>query len=188
MALMNLSLFFTGSRLLQERSTGQLRLFKLSPASIPSVLGADVCVNLALSLIQVLFFILVGNLLFDLKLSTANTFLSCVVGMFAALNLAALAIALGASLRSFSRGVHIFTMVNLAFIFLGDLLYPASAFNVTRPIAAALPTTHVVSLLRALWLDLDPSFPVYTSTLYLVAFPIAMLIVARLTFRFNAAP
>jgi len=170
MSLMNLALFTTGAKLLEDRAKGTLRLFRLFPVPLYIIFSAEATTKLLLALAQATLFVLLGDYLLELKLSWPTILASIGTACLCALSLLSLGIALGSNLRSFSSGIHMFTILNLLMIFLGDLMFPNTSYPATRIVAFFLPAAHCVNLLRQTMLGYPASFSVTTSILYLAVF------------------
>jgi hypothetical protein len=188
MSILNLALFTTGSKLLQERSSGTLRLLRMLPLRQWQVLAADLLGKAAIGIVQSLVFIAIAVFLTKVSLSAISVAMALVVCVFAMLCLLAFGAALGGALSSFSSGVHVFTAINLIVVFFGDVFFPASAFSATRPLALLIPTTYCADLLRHFMLGLETRFPWWVSTCYIALFTAGSIAVGVRRFRFVARP
>lgn len=186
MSLMNLALFTTGAKLLHDRSSGTLRLFRLFPVPLYVFFSAETATKLLLALAQSILFILLGDFLLELHLSMETVLNSVLVSCLCALSLLSFGIALGSNLRSYSSGIHMFTIFNLLMIFMGDLMFPNSTFPATRAFSFLLPATHCVNLLRQTMLDYPASFSTTASISYLLIFTILMWAWTLKGFRYTA--
>lgn len=186
MSLMNLALFTTGAKLLQDRAKGTLRLFRLFPVPLYLIFSAEAATKLLLVLAQSALFVLLGDYLLELKLSWSTIAASIAVACLSSLGLLSLGIALGSNLRSYSSGIHLFTVLNLLMIFMGDLMFPNTSYPATRMVAFFLPATHCVNLLRQTMLDYPASFSVATSVAFLVVFTALMVAWTLRGFRYMA--
>ncbi|NHZ91859.1 hypothetical protein F2P45_23045 [Massilia sp. CCM 8733] len=186
MSLMNLALFTTGAKLLSDRSKGTLRLFRLFPVPLYLIFSAEATTKLLLALGQSVLFVLLGDYLLGLKLSWPTIIASIAVACVSSLSLLSLGIALGSNLRSYSSGIHLFTILNLLMIFMGDLIFPNTHYPATRLVAFFLPATHCVNLLRQTMLDYPPSFSVATSVAFLLLFTAVMAYWTLKGFRYTA--
>lgn len=186
MSLMNLALFTTGAKLLEDRAKGTLRLFRLFPVPLYIIFSAEAATKLLLALAQAVLFVLLGDYLLELHLSWATITSSIGVACLCGLSLLSLGMALGSNLRNFSSGIHLFTILNLLMIFMGDLMFPNTNYPATRVVAFFLPATHCVNLLRQTMLDYPASFSVATSVVYLVVFTSLMAVWTLRGFRYTA--
>ena len=186
MSLMNLAFFTTGAKLLQDRAAGTLRLFRLFPVPLYVFFSAETSTKLLLALAQSVLFILLGNFLLELNLPLNTILVSVLVSSLCALSLLSMGIALGSNLRTYSSGIHIFTILNLLMIFMGDLIFPNTSYPATRAISFLLPSTHCVNLLRQVMLDFPASFSVATSVIYLLIFTLLMAVLTLKGFRYTA--
>lgn len=186
MSLVNLALFTTGSKLLQDRATGTLRLYRLFPVPLYVFFSAEILTKMVLALVQAIVFILLGDFLLGLHLTTSQILMSIVVSALCALSLLTMGIAIGSNLRAYSSGVHLFTVLNLTMVFLGDMVFPNTQYPATRAIAFLLPSSHCTNLLRQVMLDLSPSFSTLTSVAYLIVFILLMSFMTLKGFRYTA--
>lgn len=186
MSLVNLALFTTGAKLLEDRAKGTLRLFRLFPVPLFIIFSAEAATKLLLALAQAALFVLLGDYLLELHLNWATICASIGVACLCGLSLLSLGIALGSTLPSFSSGIHMFTLLNLLMIFMGDLMFPNTNYPATRIVAFLLPATHCVNLLRQTMLDYPASFSVTTSVVYLTTFTSLMALWTLKGFRYTA--
>jgi ABC-type multidrug transport system permease subunit len=186
MSLMNLALFTTGAKLLEDRAKGTLRLFRLFPVPLYIIFSAEAATKLLLALAQAALFVLLGDYLLELHLNWATIVSSIGVAVLCAFSLLSLGMALGSNLRSYSSGIHVFTILNLLMIFMGDLMFPNTNYPATRVVAFFLPATHCVNLLRQTMLDYPASFSVATSVAYLSLFTALMALWTLKGFRYTA--
>jgi hypothetical protein len=186
MSILNLGLFTTGSKLLQERSSGTLRLLRMLPLQLWQVLAVDLAGKFAIGLLQSVVFIILAVFLTRVALSPATVAMSLLVCGLAMLCTLAFGTALGGALMSFSGGVHVFTAVNLVVVFFGDVFFPASAFSATKPLALLIPTTYCADFLRHFMLGTDTQFPWWLSISYVLLFTAACCAFAVQRFRFVA--
>ena len=186
MSILNLSLFTTGTKILQERAQGTLRLFRMLPSPFWAFLGAELLGMLVISLIQSVIFIILALLVTGIVLPLKAIVLAVLVAILATACLLSLGIALGSWLGSFSSGVHAFTLTNLLIVFLGDLFFPASSYAATKPIALILPTTYCADMLRNVMFGHELHFPLVFSIGYICIFTAACTFFASRVFRFTA--
>jgi ABC-type multidrug transport system permease subunit len=188
MSILNLALFTAGSKLLQERSAGTLRLLRMLPLTTCQVLAADLLGKLAIGILQSIAFIGIAIFLTKVTLSATALAMGLLVCVFAIVCLLAFGVALGGALSSYSNGVHLFTAINLVVVFFGDLFFPASAFAATKPLALLIPTTYLADLLRHFILGADTRFPSWLSASYVLAFTGGCIVIGVRRFRFVARP
>lgn len=186
MSITNLAFFTTGAKLLQDRAAGTLRLYRLFPTPLYVFFAAELSTKLVLGVVQSMFFILLGNYLLELNLAMSTILASTLISGLCAFCLLSMGIALGSNLRTYSSGIHVFTILNLLMVFMGDVMFPNSGFPATRAIAFILPTTHCVNLLRHVMLDYPPSFDIAISLTYMLAFTALMTLVTLRNFRYTA--
>lgn len=186
MSILNLALFTTGTKLLQERSQGTLRLFRMLPAPLWHFFGAELLGKMLLGLLQSIAFVALSSMLTGIALPLASVALALLVCILSLTCLLSAGIALGSMLKTFSTGMHVFTIVNLVAVFFGDVFFPASDFAATRPLALLIPTTYCADLLRHFMLGYDLRFPWWLSMSYVSFFTAACAIASVKRFRFTA--
>ncbi len=186
MALLNIGLFTAGVKLLQERTRGTLRLFRMLPISMGWYFAAELCTKLILALGIIAGYLALAMIMFGLQLDTLQLAGVAAVSLLLAAVFIAIGLALGSVLPSHSLGIHAFTLCNLLVLFLGDLFFNASQFAATKWIALALPTTYGMDLLRHAMFDTRLQFPVWLSLTMLLGWLAAMFAIALATFSFKA--
>lgn len=186
MSLLNLGLFTTGAKILQERSSGTLRLYRMLPAPVWTYFAAELVTKLLLASLLIAVFLVAAGVLFDIQFSWLLSAKVMAAGLICATAFIALGIALGSSLNRYSSGMHVFTLVNLLVVLLGDLFFSASRFSLTKLIALCLPTTYGADILKSVLLDIPNRFPYWASLGFLVAFSVIAFTVAAINFRFTA--
>ncbi len=186
MSLLNLGLFTTGSKTLQERASGTLRLYRMLPTPMWTYFAAELITKLLLATLLIGVFLAAATLLLDIRLGFAVALKATCAGLICASAFIAMGIAIGCTLGRYSSGVHVFTLVNLLMMFLGDLFFSASKFSLTKAIALCLPTTYSADILKSILLEVPNRFPYWISFGYLVCFSVLAFAVAALNFRFTA--
>lgn len=186
MSLLNLGLFTTGAKILQERASGTLRLYRMLPAPMWLYFAAELVSKLLLASVLILLFLVAANLLVDLPLTVSGVLQTLLAGLCCATAFIALGIAIGCSLGRYSSGIHVFTVVNLLLLFLGDMFFAASKYTLTKMIAMSLPTTYSADILKSLMLDLPQRFPYWASFGFLALFSLLAFAIASLNFRYTA--
>jgi len=186
MALLNIGLFTTGAKILQERAQGTLRVFRMLPISIGWYFCAELTVKLVISVAIIAGYLGLSMLMFKLELTWQQTFEVTLISLLLASVFVAMGLALASVLRSRSVGIHAFTVCNLLIIFLGDLFFNASQFPVTKWISLLLPTPYGMDLMRHSMFDTSLYFPVAVSVLVLLTWLIVMLAIATWTFNYKA--
>lgn len=186
MSLLNLGLFTTGAKILQERASGTLRLYRMLPAPVWTYFAAELVTKLFLASVLIAVFLAAASLLLDIRLSLGLVARVLAAGLCCATAFIALGIAIGCSLGRYSSGIHVFTLVNILVLFLGDLFFAASKFSLTKAVALCLPTTYSADIIKSLLLDVPNRFPYWVSFGYLVLFSLLAFAVAGLNFRFTA--
>jgi ABC-2 type transport system permease protein len=188
MSILNLALFTTGSKLLQERSSGTQRLLRMLPLKTWQVLAGDLLGKLAIGILQSMVFIGIAIFLTRVPLSATAIAMALLICLVAMVCLLAFGSAVGAALGSYSNGVHLFTAINLLVVFFGDLFFPASSFAATRPLALLIPTTYCADVLRHFILGVDTQFPGWLSVGYVLVFTGGCIAFGVRRFRFVARP
>jgi ABC-type multidrug transport system permease subunit len=186
MSIINLALFTTGAKLLQDRANGTMRLYRLFPVPLYIFFSAELSTKFILALVQACIFILLGDFLLDLHLSIACLLQTMIVAALCSLSLLIMGLAIGSNLRAASSGIHLFTVLNLTMAFLGDVMFPNSTTQATRAISALLPSTHCTNLLRIVMFELPPSFAPIWSIAYMVVFTAGCAALALRGFKFTA--
>lgn len=186
MALLNVGLFTAGVKLLQERSRGTLRLFRMLPVSIGWYFAAELCSKLILALAIVMGYLVLAVAMFGLELTWPQLISVTALSLLLAAVFIAMGLCLGAVLPSYSLGIHAFTLCNLLILFLGDLFFNASKFAATKWIAYTLPTTYGMDLLRHAMFDAKLQFPIARSLAMLFCWLAVPFLIAVMTFNFKA--
>ncbi|WP_045758543.1 ABC transporter permease [Xanthomonas albilineans] len=187
MSILNLALFTTGVKLLEERAQGTLRLFRMLPSPSSYFFYAELLTKLVLGIVQSIGFIALSVAITNTGLSMAACGAMLALCAFVTVVLLPLGLLLGSILKSFSNGVHVFTIINMFVMFFGDLFFPASSFAATKPIALLIPTTYASDLMRHAVLGSDLHFPWQWSCSYMVVFALACSAACIRFFRYTAA-
>ncbi|GJJ05040.1 hypothetical protein RugamoR64_55780 [Duganella rhizosphaerae] len=186
MALLNLGLFSAGVKLLQDRSSGALRLYRNFPVPFYVYIGAELATRLLFVVLQTAFMLGLAFAFYHFQMGFQQTLLTLLVATLCGIPLILLGYALGAVLPNLSKGVHAFTITNLVTCFLGDLFMPASSVDFLRPIVFFMPTTHVSNLLRIVMADAHATFAVWQSIVFLAVFSVLALWFTVKNFKYTA--
>ncbi len=122
-ALASAGIFGAAQTLVQWRVSGLLRRLRLSPAPIPSVLGARVAVSLAVALGQMAIFVGVAGSFFGLKLSH-SWWMSVPLMASGVLAFLSIGMVIGAWAKTIDSAQTITQMIILPMAFLGGSFFP----------------------------------------------------------------
>jgi len=168
----------------QNREAGVLRRYRATPLKPVTYLATEVLMYFAMTLLGVLLLFLVGKIAFDIHFE--GNVLS-VLGGFVLGSLSFFAFGfLVASLAPNARVAQTVGMV-LAFpmMFISGATVPLELLPTTvRKVANFVPLTHVVTLLRGLWVG-DPWGKHWVEVVVLGGLLVASTAIAALTFRWE---
>jgi len=185
MALLNLGLFAAGTKILQERARGTLRMLRMLPVSIGWYFASELTTKLVVAIAIISAYLGIAILMFDLDLLWRQTLEIILISLLLSAVFVAMGLALASILRSHSVGIHAFTVCNLLIFFLGDLFFNASRFPLTKWISLLLPTPYGMDLMRHSMFDTPLHFPVAVSISVLFAWLIVMMGIAIWTFNYK---
>jgi len=185
MALLNLGLFAEGTKILQERARGTLRMLRMLPVSIGWYFGAELVVKLMIAAVIIIAYLGIAILMFGLELTWQQAFEIALLSLLLTSVFVAMGLALASVLRSHSVGIHAFTVCNLLIFFLGDLFFNASRFPLTKWISLLLPTPYGMDMMRHSMFDTPLHFPVAVSIAMLFAWLVVMMAIAIWTFNYK---
>jgi ABC-2 type transport system permease protein len=133
------------------REKGVLRRFRATPLKPVTVLGSQVLVNLAVSLVGIIALVVVGFFVYDLTLPAAPlaAFLAIIIGGLSFLSVGfVLASLMPTATSAQAVGLALFfPMMFLSGAGLPQQMLPQNLVDFSR----FLPLTHVVNLLQDLW-------------------------------------
>lgn len=147
MASLQLAMYSTATKVLQDRQSKSDRLFLINPYSEYLMLTSEVVSRLVIIVFQASLLLLVCYMFFELPLTIkaiANFYLITIFGAF---TLILFGYALGIFFSAYKNGIHYLTIVNLSCLFVGNVLFPASSFGSTKFVSDFFPTTPYVNLL-----------------------------------------
>jgi len=186
MSLLNLGLFTTGAKVLQERSASTLRLYRMLPLPFWTYFAAEFLTKLLLAVGITLVFLLCAVALLDTGLGLDRWLLTLVASIPVAAAFVSFGLAIACLLPNYSSGVHVFTVVNLVIVFFGDLFFPASKFPLTEAIARVMPTSYSVDLFKGLILNTEFRIDPWVSVGFLLIFAAVMFLIAITSFKYTA--
>jgi ABC-type multidrug transport system permease subunit len=186
MSLLNQGLFGAGSKLLEDRSTGNFRLFRTFSTPLSIVLCANIVAKTLLGLLQAVILFGFGLFLFGLQISVEKFFLIVLLLILSDACMIALGVAIGSTLPNYSNGIHFFTLTNLLMVFLGGMFFPVGKFALTYLIGLILPTSYCAELLRWGFLGTETRFPIMITMLIVVAYILIFTLVSITFFKVKA--
>ncbi len=166
------------------RELGILRRLKATPLRPLTILGAHVIVLFVMTALGTILLVIAGTLVYDLRFN-GNPLNVLAAFVLSSMSFFALGFVL-AGLLPTARTAQIVTMVLFyPMIFLSGAAIPREVLpEGVRQFAQFLPLTHVVTLLRGLWMG-DPWGQHLGEAGILVALLIAGLLVSTKTFRWE---
>jgi len=186
LALLNIGLFAAGTKLLQERSRGTLRLLRMFPVSIGWYFSAEIATKLLIAFGIIVLYLVLAVIMFGLRLAPAQILAVSAVSLMISTVFISIGLALATVVNSYSIGIHVFTVCNLLMVFLGDLFFSASRFPVTKIIALSLPSTYSMDLMKETLFDSPRHFPLLVSVIVLFAWIVIPLAIAIQNFNYKA--
>jgi len=186
MSILNLGLFTAGVKLLQDRSAGALRLYRNFPVPFSLFIAAELYTKVILLVVQVVLLLLLAMAAYGLEVSVLKFVATLMTAVLCGIPMVLMGYALAATLPNFSKGVHLFTIVNLLSCFLGDLFFPTSSVEFLRPIVFITPVAHAANLIRIVLADAAPTFPLVVSVGYLGVFSTVSFLVIAKYFKYSA--
>ena len=168
----------------EYREAGILRRMKVTPIRPVMIMGAMVVVIFMMAVAGMLLLIIAGKLLYGLRFS-GNVFHMILGFVLSSCSFFSLGFIL-ASLMPTARTAQVTAMVlYYPMLFLSGAALPQEVLPETiQKIAQAFPLTHVVSLLRSLWIG-NPWSASLTEVYILLGIMVLGLIVSSKTFRWE---
>jgi ABC-type multidrug transport system permease subunit len=148
MNLMSMSLFSLGAVLVGYRERGILRRLRVTPLTAATFVAAHVLNRYALGVVQAVFLLLLGYLLFGVtpRGSITAIFVVVTLGLFCFL---AMGLTLASTVRHLATANGIANLVFLPSLFLGGAYFPTDAFPpLLRTIGSALPLAPFLAAFR----------------------------------------
>jgi len=170
---------------LNERTTGLVREYWVSPVSRIGILLGNNAANMTKSLIQTAAIVVIG-LLAGAAFSTSLIGVLGSIVLVAGFGLGFGAIALSiASSTSSEGGYHSMMMLlNLPLLFLSNALYPLDALPRWIRVAARInPTSYLVDGTRQLLLGSGGDFPLWVCFTFVIAFGVVFLLLSAVAFK-----
>jgi ABC-2 type transport system permease protein len=166
------------------RERGILRRFRATPVRPGTVIGAEITVHMAMTLLGAGLLVVAARLIYGLRFG-GNALVESLALVLGTLSFFAVGF-LVASLAPNARTANVVGIV-LYFpnLFLSGATFPTEMFPPTvKAIARFVPMTHVVRLLQGLWFG-DPVGKHVVSILVLGGLLVAGAVVSALTFRWE---
>jgi|GEM_PF-1821577 len=187
MALLNIGLFTAGSKILQERARGTLRMFRMFPISIGWYFCAELLTKLMIAMVLIVVYLGVAILMFNLEQTWQQISEVVLISLLMSSVFIVSGFALGSVLKSHSLGIHAFTICNLLVLFLGDFFFNASRYPLTKWISLMLPTPYGMDLMRHSMFGYHLNFPVSVSISVLLSWLCVMLMIAIWMFNYKTS-
>jgi ABC-2 type transport system permease protein len=184
-SFLSVSLNGFSSQIRQAQMTGTFEALLVTPTSIPTIIVSSTVGRFAMASFRVVAFIVVGALLFDLRLSVGNIPVAACVLALTVVVFAGIGILSASFVMVFKRGDPIGRVVTIASILFGGVYYPVEVLPAPlQSISRLVPITPSLRALRRLLLAGDSPTTLSQDLLHLALFALIILPLAITTFAF----
>lgn len=186
MSLMNSGLYGVANATVSRREKGVLRRLKLTPMPLGQFIGAGIINQLIMCLLQTAILIIVGSLVFDVKI------VGGLLPLFATVVIGSLCfITLGFTIASFAKtadaAATLGNIIGMPMMFLGGVFFPVDNVpNWLTPIIKALPLKYLADSLRAIMIQGQSLSSVQNNLLVLLAATTVLFLVSVKFFRWES--
>ncbi len=164
------------------RETGALRRLRATPLRPSTILGAQVIVNLLMTMLGIALLIATARLVFEIKMPDDPLFVAAAL-IFSSLSFFAAGFALAGLLPTVRVASAVGQALFLPMLFLSGAAMPREELpDALLRVSDFLPLTHVVNLIQDLWIGEGWNWPAATVLIGLLA---AAIIVSTRTFRWE---
>jgi ABC-2 type transport system permease protein len=166
------------------RELGILRRYRATPLRPQTVLISELLVIFLMMILGVILLLVCARLVFHLRFS-GNVFSVAAAFVLSSLSFFCLGFVMAGLLPTARAAQAVAMIIYYPMLFLSGAAIPREILPATvRQIAKALPMTHVVNLLRGLWIG-EPWGRHITEVVVLAGLSVAGLIIAVKTFRWE---
>jgi len=185
MALMQLGVFGTAHPIISLRERQVLRRLSVTPLPRSTFLAADVLLRLLIALTQVVLLLVIGMLVFDVRVEGSWLLFAGFVALGAAMF-----IALGFVVASISpteeAGNAITQLVNFPMMFLSGIFFPVEIMpDWLRPVVEAMPLTYLGDALRQVMVGASALHPLHVDAAVLAAWFVVCVALSVRLFRWE---
>ncbi len=167
-----------------NRETGVLRRYRATPLRPQTILLAELLVLLLMLILGVALLIISAKVVFHLRF-TGNVFSVAAAFLLSSLCFYCLGFVLAGVMRTARAAQSVAMILYFPMIFLSGASLPREILPATvRQISQVLPMTHVVNLMRGMWIG-DPWGKHLTEVAVLAGLSVVGLILAVKTFRWE---
>ena len=160
LAMLWLGIFGTAQPLVQMREQQVLRRLGVTPLSRRAILGAQVAWRVTIGIVQSVLFLLMGYLVFDIRLTGANVVLFPLVTMLGAVTFVTIGYFIAAISPTMEGALAIAQVVNFAMTFFSGSFFGAESLpSVLRPILYVMPLTYLSDAFRQVMSGWQPFMP-----------------------------
>ena len=185
LALMQNGVFAVGGRMVFDKQKGVLRRLRATPMPLGSYVTSNVLVQLVSALIQTALILVVGLLVFKVKIngSLINVAVLAVIG-------AGCFVSLGFAIAAFSRNIEVaqalMQIVQMPMMFLSGIFFPMdNAPAWVQPVVKAMPLKYLADGMRSIVVDAHGLWWIRWDILILLAFSLVFLTIAVRFFRWE---
>ncbi|NDJ75773.1 MAG: ABC transporter permease [Chloroflexi bacterium] len=154
MSLMQLGLFGTAATLVSLREKGVLRRMGATPLPKSTLLASQVAFRLTIALVQTATIVVLGWMLFDVQIETANLLQITGVVLLGAAVFITFGYFLSGLAKTEEAVQGIISLPNFLFMFLSGIFFPVSVMpDWIRPVVDVIPLTYLGDALRATMIE-----------------------------------
>ncbi|MFO0758634.1 MAG: ABC transporter permease [Byssovorax sp.] len=180
-------LFGMGYVMVRFRQSLFLKKLSVTPLRRSTFVGAQVIARAALSLVQLIVLVAAARFCFDLPLTLGATAWLLVFTLLGLLAFLGVGFALACVIKTEALIVDVINAVTTPLVLFSEIFFPVSELPGPLPaISAALPSTQMVRLIRAVVLlgETDPA-PLLPGMALLAGWALGAFAIAMLAFRWN---
>jgi ABC-2 type transport system permease protein len=174
------------SQIRNAQIMGTLEALLVTPTSVITILISSSLYNFLFTSLRVILYLLIGVLLFSLKLHVISFFAFVIIMVLTIMAFTGIGLLSAAFIIIFKEGSPINLMMSTASGLLGGVLYPINVLpSWLKPFAYLLPITHALDAMRQVLLNGSTFVDVYDRVLTLTVFAGLFFSIGLLTFGYS---
>lgn len=185
MNYMSVSLLGFSSSIQRSQTTGTLEAILVTKTSLKAIIISSTLYNFIWTSINVMIYIIMGALLFNVKINTSSILPAFVVLILSIVGFSSVGILSASFLLIFKRGDPITGLFMRASFLFGGVYYPVTIFPVwLKKLSFFIPLTHSLEGMRMCLLKGSSFYDIRINILFLLVFSIIMLPLSVVVFKY----
>ncbi len=182
---LSVSLGGFSSQIRNAQVMGTLEALLVTPTSVPTILFSSTLYNFAFSSLRVVLYLLIGVMLFGLKLHITSIVSFVMIMVLTVLSFSGIGLFSAAFIIVFKQSSPVNWLINISSALLGGVIYPVSVLpGWLKPFASLLPITHALEGIRRVILMGAAFTDVYKEIIILALFVIVLLPLGLVSFSY----